>query len=75
MEYTGDEIKKANEARKNNIFKDIEKATSEKKTVKEKKIEKVMQEFKDGTLTMNGGKKVTSEKQALAIAINEADNL
>ena len=42
MEYTGDEIKKANEARKNNIFKDIEKATSEKKTVKEKKIEKVM---------------------------------
>ena len=36
---------------------------------------KVMQEFKDGTLTMNGGKKVTSKKQALAIAINEADNL
>lgn len=74
MEYTGEEIKKANEARKNNIFKDIKKATSEK-TAKEKKIEKVMQEFKDGTLTMNGGKKVTSRKQALAIAMSEADNL
>lgn len=74
MEYTGEEIKKANKERKNNIFKNIEKSSS-KKTAKEKKIEKVMQEFKDGTLTMNGGKKVTSRKQALAIAMSEADNL
>lgn len=37
MEYTGDEIKKANEARKNNIFKDIEKATSEKRQLKKKR--------------------------------------
>jgi Family of unknown function (DUF6496) len=38
----------------------------------EKKIEKVMHEHKEGTLRSNGGKKVTSRKQAVAIALSEA---
>lgn len=43
-----------------------------------KKIEKVMHEFKEGTLTngkngING--KVTNRKQAIAIALSEADEL
>jgi hypothetical protein len=43
-----------------------------------KKIEKVMHEFKEGTLTSgknstNG--KVTNRKQAIAIALSEADDL
>lgn len=38
---------------------------------KEKKIEKVMHEFKQGTLKSNK-KKVKSRKQAIAIALSEA---
>lgn len=39
----------------------------------EGKIEKVMHEFKSGTLRSGGsGKKVKSRKQALAIALSEA---
>jgi hypothetical protein len=37
-----------------------------------KKIEKVMSEFKDGSLKSSGGKKVKSRKQAVAIALSEA---
>lgn len=37
-----------------------------------KKIHKVMSEFKDKTLKSSSGKKVTSRKQALAIAMSEA---
>lgn len=37
------------------------------------KVEKVMHEFKDGTLKSGGsGKKVTSRKQAIAIGLSEA---
>jgi hypothetical protein len=36
------------------------------------KTEKAMHEYKHGTLKSGGGKKVTSRKQAVAIALNEA---
>ena len=36
------------------------------------KIRKVMEEKKHGTLKSGSGKKVTSRKQAVAIALNEA---
>lgn len=35
------------------------------------KAEKVMSEFKHGTLMSGSGKKVTSRKQAIAIALSE----
>ena len=49
-----------------------------KKEKEKEKIEKVMHEFKEGTLTsgkndING--KVTNRKQAIAIALNEAEDL
>ena len=44
-----------------------------KKTSKgQSKIYKVMKEKKEGTLKSGSGKKVTSRKQAVAIALNEA---
>ena len=44
-----------------------------KKTSKgQRKIYKVMKEKKEGTLKSGSGKKVTSRKQAVAIALNEA---
>ena len=36
------------------------------------KVRKVMHEHKHGTLRSGSGKKVTSRKQAVAIALNEA---
>ena len=36
------------------------------------KIEKVMHEHKEGKLKSSSGKKVTSRKQAVAIALSEA---
>jgi len=36
------------------------------------KIHKVMKEKKEGTLKSSSGKKVTSRKQAVAIALSEA---
>jgi hypothetical protein len=36
------------------------------------KVEKVMHEHKEGKLKSGSGKKVTSRKQAVAIALNEA---
>jgi hypothetical protein len=36
------------------------------------KIKKVMHEHKEGTLKSGSGKKVTSRKQAVAIALSEA---
>jgi len=36
------------------------------------KVEKVMHEFKEGTLKSGSGKKVTSRKQAVAVALSEA---
>ncbi len=38
----------------------------------QEKIEKVMHEKKAGTLRSSSGKKVTTRKQALAIALSEA---
>lgn len=38
-----------------------------------KKVEKVMHEFKEGDLKSSSGDKVTSRKQAVAIAMSEAD--
>jgi hypothetical protein len=44
-----------------------------KKTSKgQRKIHKVMKEKKEGTLKSSSGKKVTSRKQAVAIALSEA---
>lgn len=39
--------------------------------MKQKKVEKVMGEFKKGTLKSSSGKKVTSRKQAVAIGLSE----
>ena len=36
------------------------------------KIEKVMHEFKEGSLKSSSGKKVTNRKQAVAVALSEA---
>ena len=36
------------------------------------KVEKVMGEYKEGSLKSGSGKKVTSKKQAVAIAMSEA---
>ncbi len=36
------------------------------------KVEKVMHEYKEGTLKSGGKKKVTNRKQAVAIALSEA---
>jgi hypothetical protein len=36
------------------------------------KVKKVMHEFKVGTLKSSSGQKVTSQKQAVAIALSEA---
>lgn len=38
----------------------------------QKKVGKVMGEFKRGTLKSSSGKKVTKRKQAVAIAMSEA---
>lgn len=38
----------------------------------DKKVEKVMKEFEAGKLRSSSGRKVTSRKQALAIALSEA---
>jgi hypothetical protein len=38
----------------------------------ERKIHKVMEEHKEGKLKSGSGKKVTSRKQAIAIALSEA---
>ena len=41
-----------------------------KKGKGQKKVHKVMKEFKEGTLKSGSGQKVTSRDQALAIAMN-----
>lgn len=43
-----------------------------KKTKAEKKISRVMREFRAGTLKSSSGQKVTSVAQAKAIALSEA---
>jgi len=46
-----------------------------KKTKRQQKIEKVMFEYGARTLKTSAGKKVTSRKQAIAIAISEAKRM
>ena len=43
-----------------------------KKAKGAKKVAKVMREYKGGKLKSSSGKKVTSRKQAVAIALSEA---
>ena len=43
-----------------------------KKKAAAKKVEKVMGEFKRGTLRSSSGSQVTARKQAVAIAMSEA---
>lgn len=43
-----------------------------KESKSEKKIGKVMHEYKEGKLKSSSGKKVKSRKQAVAIALSEA---
>ena len=45
---------------------------AKKPTKAEKKVSKVMREYGTGTLKSSSGKKVTSRKQAIAIALSEA---
>ena len=40
---------------------------------KQNKVEKVMKEFKEGALKSSSGDKVESRKQAVAIALSEAE--
>ena len=47
-------------------------SSSSSKTKGQRKIHKVMKEHKEGTLKSSSGKKVTSRKQAVAIALSEA---
>jgi len=48
------------------------KAKPKTKAGKQRKIGKVLGEFKSGSLDSSSGKKVTSRKQAIAIAMSEA---
>ena len=48
------------------------KKKSSSSTKAKRKVHKVMKEKKEGTLKSGSGKKVTSRKQAVAIALNEA---
>ena len=43
-----------------------------KKSKAEKKVEKVMREYKKGNLKSSSGNKVKSRKQAIAIALSES---
>ena len=45
---------------------------AKKPTTGQKKVEKVMSEYKSGSLKSSPGKKVTNRKQAIAIAMSEA---
>ncbi len=57
--------------RQNKISKDL--LLKAVKSAKDKKVFKVMGEFKEGSLKSSSGKKVTDKKQAMAIAMSEAD--
>jgi hypothetical protein len=50
----------------------IEETMPKKASKGQSKINKVMKEKKEGTLKSSSGKKVTSRKQAVAIALSEA---
>ena len=46
--------------------------TQTSSTKGERKVHKVMKEFKEGKLASSSGKKVSNRKQAVAIALSEA---
>lgn len=48
------------------------KKTNKETPKQQAKIKKVMEEYKEGDLKSSSGQKVTSEKQAIAIALSEA---
>ena len=48
------------------------KSSSSSSTKGKRKVANVMHEHKEGTLKSGSGKKVTSRKQAVAIALSEA---
>jgi Family of unknown function (DUF6496) len=50
----------------------VAKKTSGSNSRGKRKVEKVMKEHKQGSLKSGSGKKVTSRKQAVAIALSEA---
>jgi hypothetical protein len=50
----------------------VPKKSSSSSSQGQRKVHKVMKEQKEGKLKSSGGKKVTSRKQAVAIALNEA---
>ena len=45
------------------------------KTKLQKKVSKVMREYKSGKLKSSSGDKVKARKQAVAIALSEADRM
>jgi len=47
-------------------------STSKRETKGDRKIHKVMKEFKEGELRSSNGKPVKKRKQAVAIALSEA---
>ena len=61
--------KKYNQTQKSSES-DLEKAKADKK--QQKKIKKVMDEWKAGTLLDSHGNKITDRKQVLAVALSEA---
>jgi predicted glutamine amidotransferase len=75
------EIEKSNETdfydevEKNKEFLKKKKEAKSKNKAYDKKVKKVMDEFKNGELTTSNGELVTERKQALAIALSEAKDL
>ena len=55
-----------------NGFKELDILKGKKKKAQQKKVEKVMREFKKGKLKSSDGKTVTDRAQAVAIALSEA---
>lgn len=53
-------------------FDQIPEIMKKQSTPKKGKVEKVMHEFKEGTLKSSSGDKVTNRKQAIAIGLSEA---
>ena len=48
---------------------------AQKKSKGDKKLSKVLREFKSGDLKSSSGKKVTNRKQAIAIALSEKERV
>lgn len=50
----------------------VDKVKPKTKAGKNRKVKKVLGEFKSGTLKTRAGKKVTNPKQAIAISLSES---